>query len=154
MFEPVRPEYVRNFVNYLKHNNHLYNSIDINLSNISHSMSQFANSETEMSLGDFLANHVKPLEIYIEQQFYKQGLKKGGDDSLLHQNRSSANKTVLVSESPSAVDTEEELTIAPSENKKLFLFLSDQYYLLQASVDTKSKEIYHLLSLNISMRYF
>ena len=117
-------------------------------------MSQFANSETEVSLGHFLANHVKPLEIYIEKQFYKQGLKKGGDDILLDQNRSSAYKTLLVSESPSAVDTEEQLAIAPSENKKLFLFLSDQYYLLQASVDTKSKEIYHLLSLNISMRYF
>ena len=56
MFEPVRPEFVRSFLSYLKHNNHLYNSIDINLINIPQSMLQFGNSEAEVSLGDFLVD--------------------------------------------------------------------------------------------------
>ena len=51
-FEPVRSEFVRSFLSYLKHNNHLYNSFDINLNNIPQSMLQFHNSETEVSLGD------------------------------------------------------------------------------------------------------
>ena len=40
LFEPVRPEFVRNFLNYLKYNNNLYKSTDINLNNIQHSMLQ------------------------------------------------------------------------------------------------------------------
>ena len=41
LFEPVRLEFVWSFLNYLKHNNQLYNSIDINLNNIPQSMLQF-----------------------------------------------------------------------------------------------------------------
>ena len=80
LFESVRPEFVYSFLSYLKHNNHLYNSIDINLNNIPQSMLQFDNSETEMSLGDFLVDHAKPLEIYIELQ---QELEEGQSDCLL-----------------------------------------------------------------------
>ena len=122
MFEPVRPEFVQSFLSYLKFNNHLYNSIDINLNNIPQSMLRFDNSEAEVSLGDFLVDLDKPLEIYIEQQ---QELEEEESDSLLDQNRSAANETVLISENQSAAGREE-LTIAPGENKKV-LFLSDQY---------------------------
>ena len=38
LFEPVRPKFVRSFLSCLKLNNHLYNSVDINLNNIPHSM--------------------------------------------------------------------------------------------------------------------
>ena len=48
----------------------------------------------------------------------------------------------------------QDLQIAPSENKKAVLFLSDQYYLQQANMDTNSKEMYHLVLLSISMRNF
>ena len=43
-------------------------------------MLQFDNSETEMSLGDFLVDHAKPLEIYIELQ---QELEEEQSDCLL-----------------------------------------------------------------------
>ena len=48
----------------------------------------FDNSEAEVSLGDFLVDIDKPLEIYIEQQ---QELEEEESDSLLDQNRSAAN---------------------------------------------------------------
>ena len=48
-------------------------------------------------------------------------------DSLLDQNRSAVNETVLISENQSAAGTEEELNIASGENKKVVSFLSDQY---------------------------
>ena len=67
MFEAVRPEFVQIFLSYLKHNNHLYNSTDINLNNIPQSMLQFDNSEVEVFLGDFFVDLDKPLEIHIEQ---------------------------------------------------------------------------------------
>ena len=121
MFEPVRPEFVQRFLSYVKHNNHLYSSIDINLNNIPQSMLQFDNSEAEVSLGNFLVYLDKPLEIYIEQQ---QELEEEESDSLLDQNRSAANETVLISENQSAAGREE-LTIGPGENKKVILFLSD-----------------------------
>ena len=123
LFEPVRPEFVRSFLSYLKHNNHLYNSIDINLINIPQSMLQFGNSEAEVSLGDFLVDLHQSLEIYTEQQ---QELEKEESDSLLDRNRSAADETVLISENQSAAGREE-LTIAPGENKKIVSFLSDQY---------------------------
>ena len=86
-------------------------------------MLRFDNSEAEVSLGDFLVDLDKPLEIYIEQQ---QELEEEESDSLLDQNRSAANETVLISENQSAAGREE-LTIVPGENKKVVLFLSDQY---------------------------
>ena len=124
MFEPVRPEFVQNFLSYLKHNNHLYYNIDINLNNIPQSMLQFDNSEAEVSLFDLLVVDLdKSFEIYIEQQ---QVLEEEESDSLLDQNRSAANEAILISESQSAPCTEE-LTIAPGVNKKVVSFLSDQY---------------------------
>ena len=124
MLEVVRPEFVRSFLNYLKHDHHLYNSIDKNWNNIPQSILRFDNSETEVSLSDFLVDLDKPLEIFIEQQSQKQKLEKEEGDSLLDQNRSAA---VLISENQSASDTKEELTIAPGENKKAVSFPSDQY---------------------------
>ena len=67
LFETVRPEFVQSFLSYLKHNNHLYNSTDVNLNNIPQSMLQFDNSEAEVFLGDVFVDVDKPLEIHIEQ---------------------------------------------------------------------------------------
>ena len=86
-------------------------------------MLQFDNSEAVLSLGDFLVDLDKPLQIYIEQQ---QELEEEESDSFLDQNRSAANETVLISENQSAAGREE-LTIAPGENKKVDSFLRDQY---------------------------
>ena len=43
-------------------------------------MLRFDNSETKISLRDFLVDHAKPLEIYIELQ---QELEEGQSDCLL-----------------------------------------------------------------------
>ena len=107
-FEPVRPDYVRAALQYLKDNNPLYKEVQIDVSNIA---SELLNFEEDKQTSPFVDE--------------KNGLDE--DENPGDMDRLGSNQTMLISNIPFQVENEDTIAIAPCEGKIPISILMDPF---------------------------
>ena len=109
LFEPVRPDNVQNALEFLKNNNPLYNDIVIAIDQIPPELVTPPSENSEQ-------DHIHDMnEDDLEE-----------DDNSLDELRVGSTETMLISTIPYSIE-EENVIIAPGENKKPLSMLMDQY---------------------------
>ena len=121
-FESVRPQFVYDFLCYLKTYNHLYSDVIINTGNISNNLLALGSDNDD---GFEVLNSIDSIDtqIPIILEDCESELELG--ENPLDQFRTSANETCLISNIP--CEDNECINIAPGEGKKTVSVFSDQY---------------------------
>ena len=113
-FEPVRPQFIFDLLNYLRQHNNLYTDITINTENISNNMSTLTdpNNDLDELIQELIYSINTPISIVLEKQHSELEFT----ENPLGQFRTPANETCLISKSP--LQDNECLNVAPGEGKK------------------------------------
>ena len=140
LFEPVRPLFVENFLRFLKHHNHIYSDIQINMENLPSNVLDFNNNElnnndassnkgsssnssdscssgTSSIFSELLRCHDIP--ITAEEQDVL--------DDLLAKFKTVSHEATVISEIPSATDIEEAFIVTSGEGRKSRTILGDEF---------------------------
>ena len=112
MFEPVRPDVVKETLNYLKQNNSLYSDIEINIGNI--------------PLDLRLLDEIPIVREDSPDSHPDQSNDLEEIDNPLDQYRLGANDIALIPTIPCQIN-EEDITIAPGEGIKPLSILTDKH---------------------------
>ena len=136
LFELVRPLFVESFLKFLKHHNHLYSDIQINMENLPSNVLDFNNDElnnngassnkgsssnssdscssgTSSIFSELLRCHDEPINVTLETAEEQDVL-----DDPLAKFKTVSDETTVISEIPSATDIEEAFIVTPGEGKK------------------------------------
>ena len=119
-FEPVRPQFIRDILIYLKNNNPLYSDIEINVDSIPRFWINAINNEDE---GNNLTE-CNGDEENIEQ--VKNNENDEEDENPLDSYRIPASETVFVPELAHQLVDDSNITIAPGENKEPLPIICDE----------------------------
>ena len=145
LFELVRPLFVESFLKFLKHHNHLYSDIKINMENIPSNVLDFNNNElnnngassnkgsssnssdscssgTSSIFSELLRCHDEPINVTLETAEEQDVL-----DDPLAKFKTVSGETTVISEIPSATDIEEAFIVTPGEGRKPRTFLGDEF---------------------------
>ena len=143
LFEPVRPLFVESLLKFLKHHNHIYSAIQINMENLPSNVLDFNNNElnnngasnnkgsssnssnncssgTSSIFWELLRCHYEPINVTLETAEEQDVL-----DYPLAKFKTAPDKTTVISEIPSATDIEEVFIVTPDEEKKPRTLLGD-----------------------------
>ena len=140
LFEPVRPLFVESFLRFLKHHNHLYSDMQINMENLPSNVLDFNNNElnnddassnkgsssnssdscssgTSSIFSELLTCHNIPITAKEQEVL---------DDSLA-KFKIVSDETTVISEIPSATDIEEAFIVTSGEERKPRTILGDEF---------------------------